>query len=471
MADGAPPSVNETPGDLSGAELLGHGRAALDWIAEYLEQPERHRVLSSVKPGDIRASLPSSPPREPEALDTILADFDSKIVPGITHWNHPAFFGYFATSSSVPGILGELLTAALDVKAMLWKTSPAATELEQVVLDWLRQMLGLPLNRLLVPKAPPPPPASADMAGDGGGGPERHAPAGVPWTMIVLACVFGATWFVSTAFAAHLPRLLEALGATQAAAVAAGALVGPAQVAARAAEYGFLRRVSPMVSARLATSLHPLGAVLLQFPMKTVVAALGRTLHAFAPPRKQHEQTIQMLVNFANKARRNGVVSLDSDLQSIEDPFLRQALTLAVDGTEPNDLRKIMQVSLDCLADSEDQMPAVFEATGGFSPTIGILGAVLGLIQVMQHLDNITEVGRGIAVAFVATIYGVGIANLFFLPLAGKMRIRLRDDVKRHEIMLDGVVSILEGMNPRMLEVKLNGFLNRDERERQERAA
>jgi aromatic-L-amino-acid decarboxylase len=143
MADGAPPSVNETPGDLSGAELLAHGRAALDWIAEYLEQPERHRVLSSVKPGDIRASLPSSPPREPEALDTILADFDSKIVPGITHWNHPAFFGYFATSSSVPGILGELLTAALDVKAMLWKTSPAATELEQVVLDWLRQMLGL----------------------------------------------------------------------------------------------------------------------------------------------------------------------------------------------------------------------------------------------------------------------------------------------------------------------------------------
>ncbi len=123
-----------------------------------------------------------------------------------------------------------------------------------------------------------------------------------------------------------------------------------------------------------------------------------------------------MLVAFANKARRNGVVSLDADLQTIQDPFLKQAVMLAVDGTEPADLRKIMQVSLDSTTESEERLPAVFESAGGFSPTIGILGAVLGLIQVMQHLDNIQEVGRGIAVAFVATIYGVGIANLFFLP-------------------------------------------------------
>ena len=131
---------------------------------------------------------------------------------------------------------------------------------------------------------------------------------------------------------------------------------------------------------------------------------------------------------------------------------------LAVDGTEPAELRRIMQVALNATADADDHMPAVFESAGGFSPTIGILGAVLGLIQVMQHLDNIGEVGRGIAVAFVATIYGVGAANLFFLPAAGKLRLRQQEEHQRHEMILEGVISILEGMNPRMLEIKLNGF-------------
>ncbi len=214
-----------------------------------------------------------------------------------------------------------------------------------------------------------------------------------------------------------------------------------------------------------------MGAVLLQFPLPTVLAAFGRLAHIFSAPRKQHDQIIRLLVAFANKARRNGVVSLDSDLQTIQDPFLRQALMLAVDGTEPTELRKIMRVSLDSTAECEDRLPAVFESAGGFSPTIGILGAVLGLIQVMQHLDNIQEVGRGIAVAFVATIYGVGIANLFFLPFAGKLRIRMREDHQRREMMLEGVVSILEGMNPRMLEVKLSGFVDETARDKKERAA
>lgn len=216
-----------------------------------------------------------------------------------------------------------------------------------------------------------------------------------------------------------------------------------------------------------------MGAVLLQFPLKTVTAAFKRAAYAFASPRKQHEHLIQMLISFANKARRNGVVSLDADLQTIDDPFLRQALMLAVDGTESGDLRKIMQVSLDSMTESEDRMPAVFEAAGGFSPTMGILGAVLGLIQVMHHLDNMQEVGRGIAVAFVATIYGVGIANLFFLPLAGKLRLRLRADYMEREMMLEGVASILDGMNPRMLEVKLGGFIEEQSRNKEamERAA
>ena len=202
-----------------------------------------------------------------------------------------------------------------------------------------------------------------------------------------------------------------------------------------------------------------MGAVLLQFPLTTVVGAFGAMAHIFSAPTKQDAQLINQLVAFANKARRNGVVSLDADLQTIQEPFLKQSLMLAVDGTEPAELRKIMRVSLDSKTEDEERLPAVFESAGGFSPTIGILGAVLGLIQVMQHLDNITEVGRGIAVAFVATIYGVGVANLFFLPFAGKMRIRIRDDHRRREMMLEAVISILEGINPRMLEVKLAGFL------------
>ena len=208
-----------------------------------------------------------------------------------------------------------------------------------------------------------------------------------------------------------------------------------------------------------------MGAVLLQFPLTTVTGAFRSMARVFVTPARQNDMLIAQLVSFANKARRDGVASLDADLKTIQEPFLKQPLMLAVDDTEPAELRKIMRVSLDCTSEREERLPAVFESAGGFSPTIGILGAVLGLIQVMQHLDNIQEVGRGIAVAFVATIYGVGIANLFFLPFAGKMRIHLREEHQRREMMLEGVISILEGMNPRMLEVKLSGFLN-DQRSR-----
>jgi chemotaxis protein MotA len=214
-----------------------------------------------------------------------------------------------------------------------------------------------------------------------------------------------------------------------------------------------------------------LGAVLLQFPFATVVAAFRSLVHVFAAPRKQDASLIRQLIAFANKARRNGVVSLDADLAGIQEPFLKQALMLAIDGTEPAELRKIMHVSLESITEEEEKLPAVFESAGGFSPTIGILGAVLGLIQVMQHLDDIQEVGRGIAVAFVATIYGVGIANLFFLPFAGKMRLRIRSGHRRREMMLEGVISILEGMNPRMLEIKLNGFIDEQKAKPEERAA
>ena len=133
-------------GDPGPEALRDGGERALRWIESYLAEPHRHRVLPDVRPGDIRNRLPTSPPAKPEAISAMLDDFERVIVPGLTHWNHPGFFGYFATSSSVPGIIAEMLSAAVDVKAMLWKTSPAATELEEVVTDWLRQMLSLDSN-------------------------------------------------------------------------------------------------------------------------------------------------------------------------------------------------------------------------------------------------------------------------------------------------------------------------------------
>jgi aromatic-L-amino-acid decarboxylase len=132
-----------TLGDLPTDELREQGERLLGWIADYLAHPERHPVVSPLKPGDVLRSLPATPPDAAEPLEQIFADFEQRILPGITHWNHPGFFAYFSISSSIPGILAELLIAALDVNAMLWKTSPAATELEQLTMDWLRQLLGL----------------------------------------------------------------------------------------------------------------------------------------------------------------------------------------------------------------------------------------------------------------------------------------------------------------------------------------
>jgi chemotaxis protein MotA len=202
-----------------------------------------------------------------------------------------------------------------------------------------------------------------------------------------------------------------------------------------------------------------LGAVMLQFPLATVGAAFKRLAAVFFSKTIDNAATVQLLLSFANKARRSGIVSLDQDLPTISDAFLKQALTLAVDGTEPAELRKIMELQLDNHAQREEAIPSVFESAGGFAPTIGIIGAVMGLIQVMQHLDHIDEVGRGIAVAFVATIYGVGSANILFLPSAGKLRFRMHEELRMKEMTLEGVISIIEGMNPRMIEVKLQSFL------------
>lgn len=170
------------------------------------------------------------------------------------------------------------------------------------------------------------------------------------------------------------------------------------------------------------------GAVLIQFPLPVVVRAVRRLAGIFFEPGATLESSLDLLMTFANIARRSGIVALDAQLGAVEDSFTKKMLMLAVDGTEPHELRKIAELELDNQYEREERLPQVFESAGGFSPTVGIIGAVLGLIQVMQHLDKIDEVGRGIAVAFVATIYGVAAANLLFLPAAGKLRIRLREE-------------------------------------------
>ena len=130
-------------GDMNAEEFRRHGHELIDWIADYFERIEELPVLAQIEPGDLKSQLPVAPPQTGEPMDQILRDIDRLIVPALTHWSHPSFFAYFATSTSAPGIFGELLSAAFDNKAMLWRTSPASTELEEVTLDWLRQMMGL----------------------------------------------------------------------------------------------------------------------------------------------------------------------------------------------------------------------------------------------------------------------------------------------------------------------------------------
>ena len=211
-----------------------------------------------------------------------------------------------------------------------------------------------------------------------------------------------------------------------------------------------------------------IGAVMVQFPLAIVLTSFKRLGHVFFDPQGDPQDVIKEIVGFAHKARKEGIVSLDRELENVKEPFLRKSLMLAVDGTEPQELRKMMELELDNKEETEERVPQVFESAGGFAPTVGIIGAVLGLIQVMQHLENIEEVGKGIAVAFVATIYGVGCANLFFLPAAGKLKIRFREEHILREMTLEGVISILEGMNTRMLETKLRGYLEEQERGQEE---
>ncbi len=208
-----------------------------------------------------------------------------------------------------------------------------------------------------------------------------------------------------------------------------------------------------------------LGACLVQFPLSVVITSFKSVAKAFLEPKANNRAVIAEIIRFANKARKEGIISLESETRDASDPFLRKALTMAVDGVEPKILRETMEMEISNMEDEAEHPIKFWEAAGGYSPTIGILGAVLGLIHVMENLTDPSKLGGGIAVAFVATVYGVGLANLVYLPISGKLKLKTRSQLLAHQIMLVGVISILEGENPRLIEDKLKSFLTQKEQE------
>ena len=201
-----------------------------------------------------------------------------------------------------------------------------------------------------------------------------------------------------------------------------------------------------------------IGAVLITNPLPVFIRACKALGQVFFERTLSPAATIQTVLQMATKARKNGIVSLENETENLSDPFLRKALNLAVDGTDLNELRKMMETDIELAEQTGEAEAKVWEAAGGYAPTIGIIGAVMGLIQVMKHLDDIKEVGHGIAVAFVATVYGVGSANIFFLPAGSKLRARLHRARVIKEMALEGVAAIVEGLNPTLIRLKLEAF-------------
>jgi chemotaxis protein MotA len=201
-----------------------------------------------------------------------------------------------------------------------------------------------------------------------------------------------------------------------------------------------------------------LGAVLVTNPVSVVRRAFAGLGDVFFERASDAQATIDQIIQYATKARKQGIVSLESEASTIGDPFLKKALNLAVDGTDLQELRKMMEIDIALSEQRAEAEAKVWESAGGYAPTIGIIGAVMGLIQVMKHLEDIKEVGHGIAVAFVATVYGVGSANLFCLPAGNKLRARMKQDTLMKEMMLEGVIGIVEGLNPTLIRMKLDAF-------------
>ncbi|MCK6550121.1 flagellar motor protein [Myxococcota bacterium] len=202
-----------------------------------------------------------------------------------------------------------------------------------------------------------------------------------------------------------------------------------------------------------------LGAVAVQFPFAVLRQAAIDLRQVFRPDTPDLRGVVDAIVRLATKARREGLVAIEEEVEELADPYLRRGLQLAVDGTDAKVIRAAMELELGHWEEEQEAPAKVLEAAGGYSPTIGILGAVLGLIHVMENLSDPGKLGSGIAVAFVATVYGVGFANLFFLPMAQKMKLRVRQKVVMRELMIEGVVSLAEGENPRLIERRLSVFV------------
>jgi chemotaxis protein MotA len=202
-----------------------------------------------------------------------------------------------------------------------------------------------------------------------------------------------------------------------------------------------------------------IGAVMLTTPLSVLIGAVKSLGSIFFEKTQPMAGTLEDIIGYATQARKQGIVSLETQAASIQDPFLKKALNLAVDGMEMSQIRSVMELEISLVEQRGEAEAKAFESAGGYAPTIGIIGAVLGLMQVMKNLANIDEVGRGIAAAFVATIYGVGAANLFFLPAAGKLKARVASVVQLREMMLDGVLCIVEGLNPKLIRTKLDAYV------------
>jgi chemotaxis protein MotA len=203
-----------------------------------------------------------------------------------------------------------------------------------------------------------------------------------------------------------------------------------------------------------------IGAVIVQYPFSTLKAALKAAGNTFKKPAQDARTLIEEIVGYANQARLEGILALEKVASNASDPFLSKALMMAIDGADSNALRETMEIIIDQQEEHGEDAAKVFEAGGGYAPTIGIIGAVLGLIHVMSNLSDINAVGHGIAAAFVATIYGVGVANILFLPLAGRIKLQVRDEGSLRQLTLVGVLAIQEGMNPKLVRERLSAFLH-----------
>ncbi len=202
-----------------------------------------------------------------------------------------------------------------------------------------------------------------------------------------------------------------------------------------------------------------IGAVLLQTPMQLFLRSMRMLGMVFVPPRYVLPDTVLKLVGWSKVARKDGLLGLEGVVQNETDLFVRKGMQLLVDGNEPEEIRHALEVELESRERFDLQASKVLEAMGGYSPTIGIIGAVMGLIHVMQNLSDPSKLGSGIATAFVATIYGVGLANLFLLPMANKLKAYVLQESHYRELIIEGLVAISEGENPRQIESRLQGFL------------